>query len=40
MQFDAKGQPKEPNATCSRCGPTTMVFEGYYDVEPVGEQGS
>jgi hypothetical protein len=37
MQFDAKGQPKEPNATCSRCGPTTMVFEGYYDVEPVGE---
>ena len=24
---------KEPNATCSRCGPVEMEFEGYYPLE-------
>lgn len=23
------GHPVEPNASCSRCGRTSMVFEGY-----------
>lgn len=26
---DAQGTPKEPNATCSKCGRTAMLFEGY-----------
>ena len=28
--FDWRGQPKEPNAKCSRCGPTAMLWLGYY----------
>lgn len=23
-------QPNGPNADCARCGPTQMLFEGYY----------
>ncbi len=28
--FDWRGQPKVPNANCSRCGPATMLWIGYY----------
>jgi hypothetical protein len=27
---DAWGQPCKPNAKCKKCGPTFMLFEGYY----------
>lgn len=27
--FDGRGQPKEPNATCKRCGRVAMPFLGY-----------
>ncbi len=26
---DWRGLPKEPNATCAKCGRTHMVFEGF-----------
>ncbi len=28
--FDPLGQPNVPNATCSKCGRTMMIFEGYF----------
>lgn len=30
MTFNGAGQPVTPNATCSRCGATAMLFEGWY----------
>lgn len=30
MRTDYQGQPKGNHAKCSRCGPTQMLFEGYY----------
>lgn len=27
--FNGAGQPKEPNCTCSKCGRSSMIFEGY-----------
>lgn len=29
ITLDGNGQPVSPTATCSRCGPTDMLFEGY-----------
>ncbi len=29
VTFDSNGQPVGPTADCSKCGPTTMPFEGY-----------
>lgn len=29
IRFNGRGDPEEPNATCSRCGRTSMLFEGY-----------
>ncbi len=31
VSFDPKGQPNLPNATCSKCGRTMMIFEGYFE---------
>ncbi len=30
IAFDWQGQPKSPNASCTRCGPTAMLWQGYY----------
>ena len=27
---EIQGLSTEPNATCSKCGPTTMIFEGFF----------
>jgi hypothetical protein len=29
VTFDIDGPPIGPTATCAKCGPTTMPFEGY-----------
>jgi ribosomal protein L32 len=29
MSFNEKG-PKEPHTECKKCGPTAMLFEGFY----------
>lgn len=29
VTFDGYGRPVAPTAVCSKCGPTTMPFEGY-----------
>ncbi len=30
MRFTIDGPPVPKQATCSKCGPTDMLFEGYY----------
>jgi hypothetical protein len=30
ITFDGDCQPLRPNATCKKCGETSMIFEGYY----------
>lgn len=29
IRINANGLADEPNATCSKCGPTKMLFEGF-----------
>ena len=38
LTFDFNGQPVGDTATCKRCGRTTMLFEGYPDIEPMEER--
>lgn len=29
INYNCKGLKDEPNATCKKCGPTKMLFEGF-----------
>lgn len=29
VRFGSEGPPETPNATCKKCGRTSMLFEGY-----------
>lgn len=31
IRFEYEGPPVTPNATCKKCGRTSMLFEGYID---------